>query len=522
MSRSVGGRAIPTAVVAVALVATGLLALAGAQPARALVLTPNCPWQTKLDPNTTNVAFPDQYANYFTMIKPFVDGGGMITSLTIRGRFPHTRYMSFTSYTGQTQAVDNIHDTDVQPDPGMADNPFLPGSLRATPDDARDYTVTVINGQRPASGPVPANTIYTTDADGSHSNRTSFIVIYRTYRPDVGLDNGGGEPLPSVFVNHASGPPQQLDESGCTSQNDPDLGVNDLLTNGVVPVVPVGAAGCYPGLNPPAWHKYTNVATAELQGTDNTCLMDNNPQDSITEVTDTTIPRGGFLENPDNKYVAAILNVDAFGAVLVVRSRIPTTPDTYQETGTDHGVTFMPGGKQLRYWSMCSNEGVTTRFFACVMDDNAVRLDADGDYCLALSRTSDRPRNADAAHHVNWLPYGTIPALHDNVLIMRNMLPDAGFPNSIQAATEGDEQAGLGAYFPAAEYMSVADFEAGGCPTFTDTTALGTQPGDPSPAGLPNSAAPAPSGAAAGLLGGAAMLLLLLVARCWGWKRGHG
>ena len=471
---------------------------ATARPAHAVV-TPNCPWQTKLDPNTTNVAFPDQYANYFTMIKPYADAGGPITSLTIKGRFPHARYMSFTSYTGQTQAIDNIHDTQIEPDPGMATNPFIPGSLRATSDAERDYTVTVVNGQRPSAGPLPANTIYTTDADGSHSNRTSFIVIYRTYRPDTGLDNGGGEPLPSVFANYASGPPQQLDESGCTTQPDPDLGVNDLLINGVIPVVPVGMAGCYPGLNPPAWHKYTNAATAELQGTDNTCLMDNNPQDSITKVTNTKVPRGGFLENPDNKYVAAILNVDAFGAVLVVKSRIPTTPDTHQEPGTDHGATFMPGGKQLRYWSMCSNEGVTTRFFACVMDDNAVRLSAAGDYCLALSRTSDRPRNADVAHHVNWLPYGTVPALHDNVLIMRNMLPDPAFGNAIQAATPGTEQADLGAYFPSAEYMSVADFEAVGCPAFSDTTALGTQPGDPAPGGLPTTtASPLPAPAAAG------------------------
>jgi hypothetical protein len=445
-----------------------MLAALPAAPAHAVV-TPNCPWQTKLDPNTTNVAFPDQNANYFTMIWPLAG----TTSLTIKGRYPHARYTSFTTYTSQTQAIDGVNDLHIMPKDGNpAHNPFLPGHLRNTDGQVRDYQVDVVNGQRP--GGEQFNRVFTTDADGTHSNRAFYIVIYRTYRPDIGLDAGGGEPLPTVTVNPAAGPSFDLPNSGCSTLPDPDLGFNGILTNTTLPTVLPGQAGCYPGLNPPLWHKFTNAATAEIQGTSNQCLMGNDPQQSITPETDKTIPAGGFLENLDNKYISTILNVDAFGPVLVVQSRVPTTPNTYQERGTNHGANVMPATpKQLRYWSMCSNEGLSTRFYACVMDDGLSRLDAKGDYCLVVTRAADRPRNADTAHKVNWLPFGV---LHDNVLIERNMLPDPSFTQSIQGVQPGNEQPGLGVYYPTASYMSVAQFESQGCPGFRGQTALGARP----------------------------------------------
>ena len=447
-----------------------MLAVTPAAGARAVIVTPNCPWETKLDSNTTNVAFPDQYANYFTMIWPLAG----TASLTIKGRYPHARYTSFTTYTSQTQAVDGVNDLHLMPnDRNPAHNPFLPGNRRNTEGPVRDYQLEVINGQRP-SGEV-FNKVYTTDADGTHSNRAFYIVIYRTYRPDIGLDAGGGEPLPTVTVNPAAGPSFDLPSSGCNTLPDPNLGFNGILTNTTLPTVLPGQAGCYPGLNPPIWHKFTNAATAEIQGTDNTCLMGIDPQQSITPETDKAIPAGGFLENLDNKYVSTILNVDAFGPVVVIESRVPTTPNTYQEPGTRHGATFMPASsRQLRYWSMCSNEGLTTRYYACVMDEGLARLNARGDYCLVVTRAgADRPRNANAAHKVNWLPFGVF---HDNVLIERNMLPDPSFTQAIQFVQPGNERPGLGAYYPTASYMSTAQFERQGCPGFSRLTALGSQP----------------------------------------------
>jgi hypothetical protein len=488
---------LATGVMAVFLVATPPL------PARAI--GPNqCPWPAHLDANTTNVAFPDQNANYYTLFllsAPF-------TRLRITGLFPHARYMSFTTYTGQTQAIDGINDVHIIPDSGQpVDNPFIAGNSRNTSGSKRSYTVYVAKGQKPAN-PAP-NTIYTTDADGSHSNATSFIVIYRTYRPDrlYPNDGGGGEPLPTVHADPGDTPIG--DASKCSTAPDPNNGIGDIFTNGMLPQLPAGSANCYPGLSPPAWHKFTNIVTAEIQGTNNTCLSDN-PQNNLTGGTD-TLPRGGFLENLDNKYIAAILNVDNFPKpdqpnVLVVSSRVPTTPDTFPNTAV------MPGG-QLRYWSMCSNEGLTTRFYACVMDDGVTRLTNAGDYCLVVSRTSQRPRNANTRHKVNWLPFGIA---HDNVLIERNMLPDPGFGQAIQSVAPGNEQKGLGAFYPTSTYLSVADFEKQGCPGFSGSTAFGTQPGDltagSSGSGLPNTAAPMAHSLAPFVM----LMLGLMTAAVWG------
>ena len=166
----------------------GLVALSAvlfvrpATPAAAVVVTPNCPWQTKLDANTTNVLFPDQNANYFILLYPIVGTAG----LTIDGRYPHARYMSFTTYNNQTQAIDGVNDVHVDPlDGNRADNPFIAGNRRNTDGSVRDYRVQVIPGTRPA-GEVH-NRVYTTSTDydptrnTGHSNAVMYIVIYRTY-----------------------------------------------------------------------------------------------------------------------------------------------------------------------------------------------------------------------------------------------------------------------------------------------------------------------------------------------------
>ena len=482
-----------------------LLAMAPQLPADAAG-PDQCPWKLHLDANTTNVAFPDQNANYYTLAIP----SALDTSLTITGRFPHARYMSFTTYTGQTQAIDGINDVHIVPDSTHAvDNPFIVSNARNTEGAIRDYQVTVLKGQRPAN---PAtNTVYTADAKNTHSNLGSFIVIYRTYRPDQAYpnDGGGGEQLPTVIENRIVGGPMQLgDSSQCSTAPDPNLGVNSFLADTTLPIFPVGMINCYPGQNPPAWHRFTNLFTAEIQGTSNECFGDNNPQTSVTPALDANLPAGGFLENLDNKYIAAILNIDNFPApgtpnVMVVRSKVPTTPDTF------NNVPVMPNcGSvcQLRYWSMCSNEGLSTRFYACVMDDGLTRLTTTGDYCLVVSRTGSRPRNANTPHKVNWLPFGVA---HDNVLIERNMLPDPGFTQAIQNVAPGNEQQGLGSFYPTSSYMTVADFEKSGCPGFGSTTRFGALPGDIPGGGLPNTGS-APVGPRA-MLALAAMGLLALV-----------
>jgi hypothetical protein len=478
-------------------------ALAAVNPVPALAVSgPGCPWTLRLYSDATNVAFPDQYANYFILRQP---GGGPIaappgSTLTIRGRYPHTRYMSFTSYDPATRAIDGANDLSIDPDRGST-NPFRPGAPRYLPDGERAYTVTVVAGQRTDAR---HNRVYTTSMDGSHT-ASDFNVIYRTYRPDRGFSPGGGEPLPSVTLNLGGQHIPIGDSSQCDDSNTlVSSQFNGLVAETSVPTILPG--GCYPGLNPPLWHKFLNLPSSYVQGTDSTCPTAMGASSTAYPVTK-TLPPGGYLENLDNKYVSALLNADYFGPVLVIRSRIPTTPNTYERAPT-------MGDGQLRYWSMCTNDPISTRFYGCIMDDNAVRLDAAGDYCLVISSAPNRPRNADLKHGVNWLPYGP---LHTDVAIERNMLPRADFGEAIQKATYGREQAALGAYYPAAKYSTVAAFEKSGCAGFRGT-AYGSRPGDlvAGGGGLPNSSGAAGfGGASAGL----AALVMAAAVLAWSHLR---
>jgi hypothetical protein len=117
------------------------------------------------------------------------------------------------------------------------------------------------------------------------------------------------------------------------------------------------------------------------------------------------------------------------------------------------------GGGELRYWSMCSEEFFSGRFYACLVDDQ-VPLRRDGSFTIMVSTAEQRPANARAACGIAWLPMG--PAA-DTVLIERNMLADPRFRHSIQRARYGHEQQDLGRYYPRTRYLSTAQAEALGC-----------------------------------------------------------
>jgi hypothetical protein len=395
----------------------------------------SCAWAAHLDPTAANALFPDQAASYWGVSLPAVPG----ETLTIRGRYPHARYMSFTSYNPALQSADGLNDQAIAPDPGSTD-PFLAGaSRRAT---HRSYTATVVFGRRPAS-PAP-NTLYTTSADGSRTG-DAFQVFYRVYRPDRGLDATGAVGLPSVTVNLPGGSHTTL--PACSYPAVPPNGVNTTVADASLPYPPTRP---YPGTDPPTWHKFYNGLTSLAELTDNGATGASVSGQATSAMMART-PGGGFLDNPDNKYVFTLLR-PAAGSVAVIHARLPTFAQTYQ------GQPVMGTG-QLRYWSLCSNEAATERFYACVTDDQ-VATDPTGSYTVVVSSAADRPPNARPACGVNWLPAGPAP---DTLLIMRNMLPAPSFANSVQAARYGHEAQDLGPYFPSTSYATVATVRALGC-----------------------------------------------------------
>ena len=85
---------------------------------------------------------------------------------------------------------------------------------------------------------------------------------------------------------------------------------------------------------------------------------------------------------------------------------------------------------ELRYWSMCNNDQVVPYPVVGCASDWQTALDGDGFYTYVLG---DSP-GGKAPHwlpaHTTWLPQGL--KKHPNILIFRNMLPEADFPYSVQ------------------------------------------------------------------------------------------
>ena len=126
------------------------------------------------------------------------------------------------------------------------------------------------------------------------------------------------------------------------------------------------------------------------------------------------------------------------------------------------------GGGQLRFWSLCSNEGRATTYEADCLADRQVPLDRKRRYTIVVSKPADRPANARKRCGVAWLKWprrGDAAGRPDYaLLIMRNMLASPGFEQAVQNIERfGDERSVMGAYFPRSSYSSTKAFEARGC-----------------------------------------------------------
>jgi hypothetical protein len=417
----------------------GTLAVASALAVVPAHADRNCAWQARLDPAIVNTAYPDQFANYWVSVLPAVPDA----RLTITGTYPHARYMSFVSYAATLQSADGLADVNVAPDPGSA-NPFVAGNARDTTDANRRYTVHVVFGNAPAQR--AGNTLYTGNADSSKNGQT-FTLIYRVYRPDDAFkdDITGGVGLPAVAYNGTPIP-------ACPLQDPPGNDLNQTVAN--QGGQNSGGTLMHPGFNPPRWHKFQNFARSLSQGVTENGYWGTTFSDAAKPAAD-ALPNGGFADNPDNNYVFTLLS-HGYGQLAVFQAQLPQTPDTA-------AATTMPIG-DLRYWSMCSNDGPSQRYFACVMDDG-VRpyLDANGRYTIVVSTPADRPAGIETPHgreacRCVWVPWGPGGSA---VMILRNMLPDPGFTNAIQFARYGFEQTDMGAYYPTGCYLTKIAFENG-------------------------------------------------------------
>ncbi len=116
--------------------------------------------------------------------------------------------------------------------------------------------------------------------------------------------------------------------------------------------------------------------------------------------------------------------------MLTVRGRLPTVPRTYD------GQRRM-AASQLRFWSLCTGESrVTVRTPDCVAD-RELPVDAARRFTVVVSQRRGPPRQRHRALRGVAGSIGATAATAratptTRVLILRNMLPAAGFAQAVQ------------------------------------------------------------------------------------------
>jgi hypothetical protein len=113
---------------------------------------------------------------------------------------------------------------------------------------------------------------------------------------------------------------------------------------------------------------------------------------------------------------------------------------------------------QMRYWSICSNQGfANTRVNDCLFDEE-IPLDGDGFYTVMISRAEDRPRNAIKQCGIAWLPMADDgDGMFDNdvtIVQIREMLAAPEYEHAIHLVRKQSElETVMGPYMPRTRYL---------------------------------------------------------------------
>jgi hypothetical protein len=431
-----------------------VIGLAGAGSSGASVVPgpglKTCFWTDVADRAQNNILLPDANATYW-YTSFYLPAGGKVV---LRGQFPHARSFFLFNYHLATPA-DGLNDDQIVPDPG-SENPFLPGADRTvTP---RSYTVTVTGSAPPAAGqPRTPNTIY--------AGQRSIQLVYRVYVPDQGRDQMGGAGVPDATYVSASGA-SVGGQAACSG-----LGNNGATIPNLLPLAaPLFLAqlaedpfsDTHPATNPVRWYAvFNNLRLLEpfYAGTWRQSLIGLLPS-----------YRSGLAVNfnADSSFLYSYVDRDLGPAsagrnILVLRGKLPTTPQTYG------GEPTMQAATQLRYWSLCMNDSWASGKVGDCLYDEQVPLDSQRNYTIVVSLPGDRPADATAACGVGWLDWGNLgdgffrPTA--GLLLIRNQLPNPSFAQAVANVTVPDtESQTVGAYMPSGSYETAAQFVARGCP----------------------------------------------------------
>ncbi|WP_050906386.1 hypothetical protein [Vibrio campbellii] len=390
-----------------------------------------------------NVAYPDAAVKYWGAAFTVPEGA----KLRLEGQFPHSRYMSLISYDDQGRPVQSLPDYMIKPNKSSV-NPFRKGNQRDSV--FRSYQVKVLDSE-PQSDYTAGQMREGFETDALHTPKSASnqqVLIYRIYAKDENTDGTGNTALPEPVVTLASGKelrgPEACDALSSSQPLKAQLNALGIPVEKYRKLVtqPNKPAG-FPATNPATWHiqldreSLLGIYTGKI-----------NPEARRSS--------GGFYPNLDNNYIRTVVN-RKHGPVFVLRAKAPTAPKTF------HGNKEMEGG-EVRYWSVCSNKGfAVTKVNDCLYDEH-IPVDKDGYYTIAVSRASDRPRNAFAQCGIGWLPMADdgdgIIDEDASIVQIRHMLASPKFKHAIQNIQQDKDIAPvMKEYYPRTFYTTTNNFE---------------------------------------------------------------
>lgn len=421
--------------------------------------TETCFWGMPGTKWTRNIAWPDTHVAYWASQNTIPAGGKIV----LHGKFPHSRFFSLTSGAVFGAIVrDVVYDDQMKPDRGST-NPFLPGANRDA--KKRWWTLNLVDEPAPTDPEDRAPRTLYVGTPGSTPGENRFQLLTRNYLPDRGLDFNGGVDLPKWTYVGPDGT-RLTGQAACDALQtaggiDQGININPIIfpKDMVDALYALSPKETHPAVDPAVWYRFFGPARLQEPFYAGTAKADLIPSLPIADTV--------YGVNLANAYVYTWLD-RTFGPrddghnIAVLKGKMPTTPATYR------GESKQPR-KQLRYWSICGNEGLTSGKVVSCLADEEIPINRKRRYTIAIGLSEDRPDNARAACGVGWMRwqrsgdgYGRE---RSNLVFLRNLVTGrVRFPEAAQNVIEpGTEKAIMKDYLPTVTYSSASRFESRGC-----------------------------------------------------------
>lgn len=375
-----------------------------------------------------NIAYPEGNATYWARVMT----GAIGSTVTIKGQFPAARYMGIQVYDIEHNVRSAIGDQDINPDSG-SNNPFRAGATA----ELGTYTVKLVFGATPAT-PAP-NTIY---SDGL----TEIGLLYRVYYPNNVKSLIGSTTSPALPTIKQDGVKM------ATCKPRPILPKSDTV-NGHIDQ-----------------YDFTGTIPADTRPV-------TNPPSLLLSITNPFTP---FYPSADNNYMSALISRQFMTApydynMVVMRMKAPTFPNTQLGEAPWLATTE----RQVRFWSVCENEPLTTGVTRCLADGQSTPLD--GYVTVVFSDPSNKPSASQLqTWGASWLPLGALTAddvVYDidgnpktnadgiywyGFILYRQTIANPSWTQSMAAVGQlprTQVKAAMGDYYPKIGYCRKSDFK---------------------------------------------------------------